>query len=180
MENIVRLLIAICNDCNQRMTTCYNIIARYDHDITNMVSVNQKLEAIDKQKKKIEDEMNLMREDNDRKKTQIIELQDRINKQLEQAVSGFDGTVVYAQLLDMEKSKNGYKKQFLEAQNKLELNKITIDRKEEEIRLAGNEITRLGEENMKVTETCHEAQDNLMEAMQEITDLKENFQRQEK
>ena len=179
LENIVRLIIAICNDCNQRLTTCYDIIARFDHDITNMVNVNQKLEAIDKQKKSIEDEMRMMREDNDEKMNQIIELQDRINKQLEQAVGSLDGNVVHAQLIDMERRKNDYKKQYLEAQNRLEFNKKTLDRKEGELHSAGKEITRLREESIQATDKCNEAQDNHISALQEISDLKEHSLRQE-
>ena len=54
LEGIIRLLITICCECNNKIKRNNSFVAQIDSDISKMIRTNEKLEALDKQRKQLE------------------------------------------------------------------------------------------------------------------------------
>ena len=83
LENIIRLLIAVCCDCNAKIKYSYDTIAQLEFDIYELLNLNHKLEAIDIYRRTLEDELKRLINDNDKLKDDYIKVQEKLNEQME-------------------------------------------------------------------------------------------------
>jgi len=85
LENI-RLLIAVCNDCNSKIRNKNDIIAQLDFDIFELLSTNEKLEVIDSYRKSHENEIKELKNNYDQLKDEYIKVHESLNDQLKTAI----------------------------------------------------------------------------------------------
>ena len=90
LENIIRLLIAVCNDCNSKIRYSHDTIAQLEFDIFELLSLNHKLEAIDTYRKTLENDVEKLRNDNDKLKDDYIKVQEKLSDQLKEALGKLD------------------------------------------------------------------------------------------
>ena len=83
LENIIRLLIAVCNDCNRKIRNSNEIIAQMDFGMFELFTTNEKLEAIEKYRKKLETEIKESRDKYDHLRDEYIDIQEQLKTLVE-------------------------------------------------------------------------------------------------
>ena len=80
LENIIRLLIAICNDCFKKLGSNNGVIARMELGLLELFTTNEKLQAIENCRKQLEEEIKSSR----KKYEELREEHDALQQQLVQ------------------------------------------------------------------------------------------------
>merc|ERR1711874_891101 len=86
LESIIRLLIAVCSECNTKIKSNNSFIAQLDGDLFDLAGTHEKLEAIDKIRKDLEAELAKLRGDYDKLTKDYIKAQENMSSQLGDAM----------------------------------------------------------------------------------------------
>ena len=83
LEGIIRLLITVCCECNNKIKKNNSFVAQIDRDLSKIIDIHVKLEALDKLRKKLEKDLTKLRGDYARQSENCIRMQENMNYQLE-------------------------------------------------------------------------------------------------
>ena len=82
LENIIKLLLAICSDCNSKVQSLHETIAIMESNIHELMILGNKADTLDSYKLKLEGEIQKMVKENSSLKGEIINIQNILTKQM--------------------------------------------------------------------------------------------------
>jgi len=97
MENIVKVILAICTDCHTKIQNLHDTMARYIHEL---LVLGYKLEITDGHSRKLEEEKQKLGSEVEDLKTQLIRTNEFMNKQITDGPK--KGSEMIKQILELE------------------------------------------------------------------------------
>ena len=141
LENIIRLLIAICNDCFKKLGSNNGVIARMELGLLELFTTNEKLQAIENCRKQLEEEIQNSRQRYEKLREEHEALQYQLNQFTEYANRNMNTEVINNLNKDKEsltKKKNMYKDRCFAA------DKIANEKTEELKKTEADNLVKIG------------------------------------